>query len=186
MKNTENTMKKLQAPIAGFLLLLATAGCRKDIQENLKSSSTETVQVSTEGTAKQNGITESEWQGSLSWTSVERPTYSIFFTTIKSDISAETAEAGIVRVFKSSANGKQQSLPFEETVNGQKYYWYYQVTEGTVMIAVDAYGSKTNPADASLFKTVVLNKDAVTSLEAKGNSRARLMDMSVESITAVK
>ncbi|MFL5772648.1 MAG: hypothetical protein ACJ75F_05795 [Flavisolibacter sp.] len=180
-------MKKLQAPIAGaIILLLATAGCRKDFQENHSSNSTEATPTLKTETVKQNGITESEWQGNLSWTSVERPTYSIFFTTIKSDISAETADAGIVRVFKSSANGKQQSLPFEETVNGQKYYWYYQVTEGTVMIAVDAYGSKNNPADASLFKTVVLNKDAVTSLVAKGNSRAGLMDMSVETITAVK
>ena len=92
----------------------------------------------------------------------------------------------MIRIVKANGTGNSvQSLPFEETVNGTKYYWYYQVTEGNVMIAVDVYGTDSNPAQGSIFKSVVLTKDAVADQETKGNTKAKLMSMPVETITAL-
>ena len=177
-------MKKLQAPIAGLIILLAAASCKKDLQQNqMPEQAIETSQATVANSAPE-GISESEWQTSSSWTAVERPTHSVFYTDIKADISSETAEQGLIRIVKTSNSGNTvQSLPFEETVNGNKYYWYYQVTEGNVMIAVDVYGSKSNPAQGSLFKSVVLTKEAISGHEAKGNTKAELMSMPVEEIT---
>lgn len=177
-------MKKLQAPIAGLILLLTAASCKKDLQQSqMPEPAIESSQVTVASNSAPDGISESEWQTGSSWTAVERPTHSVFYTDIKADISSETSEQGLIRILKTSNSGTVQSLPFEETVNGNKHYWYYQVTEGNVMIAVDVYGSTSNPAQGSLFKSVVLTKEAVSGHEAKGNTKARLMSMPVEEIT---
>jgi hypothetical protein len=180
-------MKKTHAMLAGLMLLLTALSCRKDLEQN-QTEATPTIQptATVTATATVSGVSESEWQKDLSWTYVERPTRSIFYTNIKADISEETAEKGLVRVFKFSDSGAPQSLPFEETVNGQKNYWYYQVTEGNIMISVDVYGSKNNPATSSLFKSVVLSKDAVANFETQGKTRAKLMAMPVEAMTSNK
>lgn len=179
-------MKKLQAPFAGLLILLTVLSCRKDLQQTTQSTTPDVSQQTSVAAVATSGIVESGWQKNLTWTSVERPTHSIFYTNIKTDISAETAEKGLVRVFKSSDAVASQSLPFEETVNGHKYYWYYQVTEGNVMVSVDVYGSTENPGVASLFKSVVLTKDAVANFETHGDNRTKLMQMSAEAMTSKK
>jgi hypothetical protein len=183
------TMKKIHAPIAAIVLFLTIASCKKDFQETTPVSepSIETSALSIDNSkVSSKGISESEWQANTSWTAVERPSHSVFFTNIKSDISVETAEQGLIRVVKTNGAGNSvQSLPFEENINGVRHYWYYQVTEGNVMIAVDVYGSKNNPAEKSLFKSVVLTKDAVAEQETKGNTKAQLMSMPVETITAL-
>jgi len=180
-------MKKIHAPIAAIAIFLTIASCKKDLQENpIKESAIETTAVAVENNkVAAQGISESEWISNTSWTSVQRPSHSVFFTNIKSDISVETAEQGLIRIVKANGTGNSvKSLPFEETINGTRYYWYYQVTEGNVMIAVDVYGSNTNPAEGSLFKSVVLTKEAVADQETKGNTKDKLMSMPVETITA--
>ena len=181
-------MKKIHAPIAALALFLTIASCKKDLNEtNISEPTIETTALAVENNkVASQGITESEWIANTSWTAVQRPSHSVFFTNIKSDISVETAEQGLIRIVKANGTGNSvQSLPFEETVNGTKYYWYYQVTEGNVMIAVDVYGTDSNPAQGSIFKSVVLTKDAVADQETKGNTKAKLMSMPVETITAL-
>ena len=110
---------------------------KKDLNEtNISEPTIETTALAVENNkVASQGITESEWIANTSWTAVQRPSHSVFFTNIKSDISVETAEQGLIRIVKANGTGNSvQSLPFEETVNGTKYYWYYQVTEGNVMI----------------------------------------------------
>ena len=171
-------MKSLKTPLLGLLLLLAILGCQKDLQQNQLPP--ENGQPKVSAVSKNANVTESEWKANLNWSSVELPSHSVFYTNVKTDISAETADQGLVRIFKSSGSNAQ-SLPFEENVNGRKYYWYYQVTEGNVLISVDVYGSKENPG--GIFKSVVLNKEAVSGFEAKGYSKTELMKMPLETLT---
>lgn len=178
-------MKNLQAPIAGILLLLVAAGCRKDLNENMTPEVPESnieVAAATVGT---NGITESAWEAGSEWTTVEQPSFTVYHTNIKSDaVSADAAEKGMIRVFKTDDNGQStRSLPFEETKGSQRLYWYYQVTEGNIMIAVDVYGNKSNPATSSQFKNIVITSDAVTGFEAQGQTKADLMRMSHDNLS---
>jgi hypothetical protein len=174
-------MKNLKTPFAGLAILCTILSCQKDVQQ-LKS--TETHPTSVSGNTQNLNLIESEWNKNLTWTKVELPSHSVFYSNIKTTISAETETQGLVRVFKSSNAVNAQTLPFEETVNGNKYYWYYQVSEGNIMIAVDVYGTKENPAIASAFKSVVLTREAVADLEAKGNTRTTVMTMPFESLTS--
>jgi hypothetical protein len=169
-------MNHLKTPFAGLVILCTILSCQKDMQHEVSSENKQTVTSS----SIQNQIIQSDWNKNLSWNKVELPSHTVFYTNVKTNVSSETEDKGMVRVFKSSNSSTSQSLPFEETVNNHKYYWYYQVTEGNVMISVDVYGSQQNPATTSAFKSVVLTKDAVTNLEAKGNSRTALMTMPLE------
>lgn len=171
---------KLKTPFAGLAIVCSILSCQKDVQ-HLNSS--EIHQTSVAGKAQSSNLIESEWNKNLTWTKVELPSRTVFYANIATGISAETETQGLVRVFKSSTSSNAQSLPFEETVNGTKLYWYYQVSEGNIMIAVDVYGSKENPASGNAFKSIVLNKEAVTNLAAKGNTKSRLMTMPLETLT---
>jgi hypothetical protein len=133
-------------------------------------------------------VHESAWEKTAAWTTVEQPTYSISYSNLKASISAEDAEQGLIRVFKADDAAKasvSHSLPYEDKINGKQVYWYYQVTEGNLMLSVDAYGAKASAVDKSLFKYVVIGKDVIASLEDKGISKASLMDMSYEDLVKI-
>lgn len=174
-------MKHLKTPFAGLVILCTVLSCQKDMQQ---LNSTENPPAATAASTQNLDLIESDWNNNLTWNKVELPSHTIFYTNIKTNISAETETQGLIRVFKSSNSSTSQSLPFEETIDSQKNYWYYQVTEGNVMISVDVYGSKSNPTSGSAFKSVVLNKEAVTKLEAKGNTKSKLMTVPLETLTA--
>ena len=179
-------MKKLQAPVAGILLLLALASCKKDLTENTFTE-TPSVEVSAVNAPSTGNVIESDWVATSAWNTVDQPSHSVSYTNVKADVTAEAAENGLVRVFKSSTTNPSsvQSLPFEETVNGNKYYWYYQITEGNILVMVDAYGDKNLPKENLLIKSVVLSSDAITNFESRGTSKADLMKMPLESISEV-
>jgi hypothetical protein len=171
-------MKKLQAPFFGVLLLVTAVSCRKD-----KISDTPSSDLSEMSSLSVSEKIETGWQSQQNWTKVEQPSYTVFYTNLKTDaVSADAAENGLVRVFKSGNNNTPISLPFEETVGSQKLYWYYQVTEGNIMIAVDVYGDRANPAQLQLFRHVVLDKQAIASFEAKGTSKVELMNLSYDKL----
>lgn len=171
-------MKKLQAPFFGVLLLVAAVGCRKD-----KLNDAPSQELSELSSPSSSETTESGWQSQQNWVKVEQPNHTVFYTNIKTDaVTADAADNGLVRVFKSGNSNAPISLPFEETVGSQKLYWYYQVTEGNVMIAVDVYGDRSNPAQSQLFKHLVLDKQAIASFEAKGTSKVELMNLSYDKL----
>ncbi|MBO9572200.1 MAG: hypothetical protein J7497_08335 [Chitinophagaceae bacterium] len=174
-------MKNLKTPFAGLAILCTVLSCQKNVQQ---LNFTENPPVAIAASTQNLNLIESDWNKNLSWTKVELPSHTVFYTNIKTNISAETETQGLIRVFKSSNSSTSQSLPFEEAIEGQKYYWYYQVTEDNVMISVDVYGSKDNPATESSFKSVVLSKEAVANLEAKGNTKSRLMTIPLETLTS--
>ena len=174
-------MKNVRIPLAASLSFLLITGCRK---ADVKSSLVNNSNVIAKHT---DGVNESDWKAGNEWAGVEQPQYSIFYTNIKAGaVNAEAAEKGMIRVFKinnSDNVSESVALPFEETNGSQKFYWYYQVTEGNIMISVDVYGSKTNPAEKSLFKYVVLSHEVVDGFEKKGTSKSDLMRMSYDGIT---
>lgn len=171
----------MRISLTAALLFLIFSGCKKN---EVKSSSHDNTNVISKPTS---GINESEWQPANEWSGVEQPQYSIFYTNIKSKaVTSDAAEKGMIRVFKINSSGNSTesiALPFEETNGAQKLYWYYQVTEGNIMISVDAYGSKTNPAEKTLFKYVILSNDVVDAFEKKGTSKSDLMRMSYDGIS---
>ena len=174
-------MKKLQAPVAGILLLLAVSSCRKDLNETQAPEFQETASVALN--SEKANLAETGWQTSTDWTAVEQPTYSVYYTNIKSgSVTADAAEKGLIRVFKADDQGNSISLPFEETAGSQKLYWYYQVTEGNIMIAVDVYGDKSNPTTSAKFKNIVLTPETINSFESKGHNKADLMTMSYDQL----
>jgi hypothetical protein len=174
-------MKNVRTPMMAVLLMMMIFSCRKkDITSTLSQNNPNAVAKHTDG------VNESGWQSTKEWVGVEQPQYSIFFTNIKAAaITAEASEKGMVRVFKINDSGTSESttLPFEETIGSAKYYWYYQITEGNIMISVDVYGSKINPAEKSLFKYVILSNDVVDGFEKKGTSKSDLMSMSYQRLT---
>ena len=178
-------MKKLQAPFAGLLILLTFFSCRKDLQHDSQVEPLSLEMPSSSINSTDSNITESGWQGNLNWTEVSLPSRSVFHTSLITEISSETAEKGLVRIFKTTDGGNTlQSLPFEETVNGEKHYWYYQVNEGNVMISVDVYGTQTKPANTNLFKSIVLNKSALEDFKSSGKNASKLMTMSLNELTS--
>jgi hypothetical protein len=170
-------MKHLKTPFIGLAILCTILSCQKDVQQ--QNSPEDNPSVAIEKT-----IIESDWSKNLSWSKVELPSHTVFYTNIKTSISAETESQGLVRVFKSSHSSATQSLPLEEVVNGKNFYWYYQATEGNLMISVDVYGSAENPATTAAFKSVVLTRGAVTNFETKGNTRTSIMTMPLEELTS--
>lgn len=185
-------MKKLQAPITFLLMILLAASCKKNIDERVPQANEAkiehlTTNAETPAVSQKQSTIESNWEAAQKWTSVEQPNFTVYYFNAKANISEETSSQGLIKVFKTSDTGTltARALPFEETVNGNKYYWYYQVTEGNIMIMIDAYGSKTNPAEKSLFKYMVLDKNTLTNLEAKGISKADLMTMSLEKMKTI-
>lgn len=175
-------MINLKTPFAVLILLATASSCRKDIHESIPPAAEEINQTELSIAPVKTGINESDWQQGLSWSKVERPTHTVYFTNIAADVTAQTAEQGLVRIFSTAGSGNE-SLPFETSVNGQKQYWYYQVTEGNIMISVDVYGSSSNPGETSKFKSVILDKTAVAELKSNGKTEADLMNMPAEALT---
>lgn len=145
------------------VLLFIVAGCRKTLNDNPSSSSQEyihTQNAQNHNLSNADGIIASDWQSSNSWTKVDLPTHTIFYTHLETAFVDNSPGQQMVRIFKTmSGKDVPQSLPFEETINGTKYYWYYTVTKGSVMIAVDVYGSPTNPGLNHQFRTIAFTRE---------------------------
>jgi hypothetical protein len=177
-------MKKLQAPVAGLLLLLAVSSCKKDLNETQAPEFQETTSVSIDSD-NSSSLVESGWETSSDWTAVDQPNYSVYYTTFKSsDVTSDVADNGLIRVFKADEQGNTISLPFEETKGSQRLYWYYQVNEGNIMVAVDVYGDKTNPTTSAKFKNVVFSKEAISEFETKGLNKADLLIKSYKDLSS--
>jgi hypothetical protein len=164
--------------LAAVCFLLVVVGCRKETDEKNPQNTTRTDEMSNLA----GYISASQWQSGASWNEVNRPTHTVFYSNFPMEISDDDLEGGLIRVFEiSEAEGAQaRTLPFEETMNGQKYYCYYLVKKNAVMVAVDVYDGKTNPAVNSHFQTVVFSKAA---LESNEKTKADLMQLSYERIS---
>lgn len=98
-------------------------------------------------------------------------------------INSEVIESGMVLVF-GKANNQVQSLPFQEN-NTNLRYWYYHVSEGSVLIQASAAAKSAEVTTPQDFAVVVLKADQLEQLEADGTTRDMLMGMSLEQVSAV-
>lgn len=152
-------------------------GCRKNDRLVPLQSDT-TSKVISASTAS---IQESDWLQPSSWKSTQQPSYSLYFSEIKTDIvTDDIVDNGLVRIFKIPGNDKNipaVSLPFEEFKDGQKIYWYYEIIPGNIMIYADVYGKHNLSPENFLFKYLILNKQMVQNLDNKGVHQSNLMDL---------
>ena len=124
---------------------------------------------------------ESDWVQPSVWKSTQQPSYSLYLSELKTDVvTDEIVDNGLVRIFKMSARNKNDvpiSLPFEEIMDGQKIYWYYEITPGNIMIYADVYGKQNISPENFLFKYLILNKQMVQNLNEKGIHQPHMMDL---------
>jgi hypothetical protein len=174
-------MKNHYIAFAGLVVLIIAVGCKKNdaqlSQSEIVSNSVTTPQVS--------ATTESGWNPSTDWISSKHADSTVYSTNIQTAaVTADAIQNGLVRIFKMNNNSEAPStkLPFEEKAGAISQFWYYQVSEGNIMILIDVSGSNTNPAEKSLFKYVVLSGNAVKEIGKKGTSRGDLMSLSYDKL----
>jgi hypothetical protein len=158
------------------LILLILLGCRKN-DTPAPIGSKFPAKVFSKSAEE---IKESDWLQPSGWKSTQQQTYSLYFSEVKSDfITDEIVDKGLVRIFKiagSDKNKPEVSLPFEEIKDGQKIYWYYEITPGNIMIYADVYGKQNISPENFLFKYLILNKQMVQNLNEKGIHQTDMME----------
>ncbi len=154
-------MNKHKLFIAGLSVLLFAASCKKTDVSPTKE--------------KQNVATASDWKSAADWTSSKEEKYIVNSSKFQDNsISSAIIENGLVLVYMKNAS-LIEALPSQQ----KDIYWYYQVSENTIEINADVYGTdelenKTN------FKYFVLTEERLKSLEEKGHSRSELMGLTYE------
>ena len=167
-------MKGLEK-ITGVLLLCAIVSCKKD---QLESTPLEESQLNTTSTQ----TSETEWSSATHVEKADRSAHTVFYTNIKApDITDESASDGSVRIFKKDNMGRISStaLPFEEVNGSQKTYWYYEVSEGNIMISADVYGDRNNPFTNSSFKYIVIDDEEIVK---KGITKKEMKRLSYDAL----
>jgi hypothetical protein len=171
--NFNESMKKHTFAAAALSVILLATSCKKnDVQSPTAAGTTTTDAVA------------SSWKTVSNWSKESAEGYAVYSSNIQdSAITASVAADGLVLVYKNGTSGAI-ALPAEEKATGKSYFWYYQVSEGSLLINADAYGSATSPAGQTI-KYYVLSADQLSSLEAKGYSKAELMKLSYETASAI-
>lgn len=175
--------------LLGVILLFSVFGCRKNLDKKTSADLNENFQTQSfkeNLNIDANGIISSDWQSTDDWIKVHLPTHTVYHTNLKTAATTEYPSQEIIRVFKNLPQGNDaQSLPYEEIKNGSKYYWYYTVTKGNVMIAVDVYGSAIKPNATDQFKTIVFTPKAITTLQSKDKIKIQLSKLPYKKIAAL-
>ena len=159
-------MNKHKFFIAGLSVLLFAASCKKmDVQP---------------APEKQNVATASDWKTAADWTSSKEEKYTVNSSKFQDNaISSAVIENGLVLVYMKNAS-VTEALPSQQ----KDIYWYYQVSEKTIEINADVYGTdeldnKTN------FKYFVLTEDKLKTLEEQGHSKSELMALTYENAASL-
>jgi hypothetical protein len=176
-------MKSLEK-ITGVLLLCAIVSCRKNELEKISGPENSNTVLT-----EQNKLSESDWTPITQSNTADRPTHTVYYTNLQAgNITSANADNALVRIYKKDNSGKISStaLPFEENIGSQKLYWYYEVSEGNIMVSVDVYGSKVNPFTNNSFKYIIVDNAAVEGMERKGISKKQLLQMPYEDLNKLK
>lgn len=167
-------MKKHNLIVLGFGMALLSTACRKaDVQQ---SKTEEASSVSN---------TAANWISLSNWSKQSEENYAVYSHPIEDKtITSAIAEDGMVLAFKKQGN-TITALPVEEKNGDNSYFWYYQVSEGSVVINADAYGTTVMPVTAQTFTYYVISADQLKELEQKGYSKAELMRLNYETARKV-
>lgn len=173
-------MKSLHLPLLGIAVMLLIASCKKD---DVTDSSLQNENNSNPVSVAASIDSASGWMTLNNWDTINQQKFDLYYATIKDDkVTSSAADNGLVLVYMKNNNGSVVRLPFEEKANGHNYYWYYQVSEGNILISCDADNAAQTPNEASGFKSVVLSADELKQLEAKDYTKGKLMTMSYNQV----
>lgn len=170
-------MKNVKLPILGLSLVLLVASCKKDDFKEAGTDATTTEQLS--------GTDTTGWHSSSQWETADQESFSVrYFTIEDANITADVADNGLVLLYKKNGTAIN-TLPFEEgaaaaedaEVKTNANYWYHQVTEGSLLISCDVYGSQT-PDAANSFKYFIITPEKLQSLQEDGHTTEELMNLS--------
>src|SRR2546423_2593755 len=169
-------MRNLRAPFFGLATVLFLFACKKnDMQAPVTPSHSDSALsvASTQGVKSVSG-----WQTISDWKVATQPNFTLYYSSISNAaINTSIAASGLVLVYKKDANNTIIRLPFEEK-NGSQLanYWYYQVSNGKILITRDSYTNAQATAQNN-FQYVVFTADQLNKLTQKGYDRSKLMNL---------
>ena len=154
----------------GLAFVLVIASCKK---EDVKQSNT-TNNVST--------TKASQWKFINNWSSSKTDsTTTIYFSKLTdSSITGDVVKGGLVLLFKKTGDDIQ-ALPFLE--KDDKTYWYYQVSKGSIRINIDNNSGEN--LNAHSFSYFVVTQQKLSELEANGNTKLDLLQLSYDQATTI-
>lgn len=162
-------MKDVKMLVLG-LGLLVFASCKKN---DITPAGLET-ETPAPAAAPANTARLSSWQSVNNW-STDKSNGSAGIIK-DAAITADVANEGLVLVFAKKGN-IEQSLPYMQTGD---VFWSYQVEEGTIIISADGANDKVAIDANQQFQYVVLSKEQLDALDAKGQSRTNLINLSYQ------
>jgi hypothetical protein len=167
-------MNKQTLSILALSLTLFVSSCRKlDVQAPEVAATAAAVPTAA-----------AKWSSVTNWSASKQTDFTLHYGKIQdSTITASVASKGLVLVYQKTS-GAVNSLPFEQTGASTKA-WYYQVSEGTIMISCDAYGTDQKLANDESYAYFVLSQDKVKELTAQGFNTAELMNLSYEKASSL-
>ena len=128
--------------------------------------------------------TGTEWKSVSSWSSENAESTTVYTTNLEDKgITGSIAEDGLVLVYKKSGS-TITALPYEQQ-GESSYFWYYQVSEGSVRIHAEGGSSAQAPSAGQGFRYFIVGADTLKDLESKGHSKAELMTLSYENAKAL-
>lgn len=158
--------------------LFFAVSCKKiDLQQALPAETIPTTTLMDNPAAS--GMTD--WKTINTWSAgdINTITGEISDMAITKDIS----ENGIILVYTKEGNAVHQ-LPYSTQSAGNAYSWYYQVSEGKIIISLEANGDVANLRKQQGFTYLILSANQLEDLESKGLSAAELFQIPYEKAVA--
>jgi hypothetical protein len=170
-------MKNLK-PLVPVAIMLLTFSCKKN---DFREESSEVQQTSNEVSEAPLTVAET-WQSPSNWEQSKQKKYTVFYTKITDEaITADVVSKGLVLAYQK--NGEAiQSLPYEDKKSSS--YWYHQISEGSILILCDSYGTYS-PASGNSFTYLVITPDELKTLQANGHSVGDLMSLSYDQVKSL-
>lgn len=172
-------MKNLRVPFISVAIVLFFFSCKKnDVQAPVNTASTTNNTAKINVNPALNLKTSSAWTSVSNWQVANQQNFSLYYASINdAAITNAVATSGLVLVYKKSSDGTIVRLPFEEKSGSQLVnYWYYQVSNGKVLITRDSY-NKTGASTSDTFQYVIFSADQLTKLNQQGYDRSKLMSV---------
>lgn len=172
-------MKNLRVPFIGLAIVLFFYSCKKnDVQTAPGTTSTTTNTAKITVDSSLNLKSTSAWTTVTGWQVANQQSFSLYYASLNdAAITNTVATSGLVLVYKKSSDGTVVRLPFEEKSGSQLLnYWYYQVSNGKVLITRDSY-NKSDASTSDTFKYVIFSADQLTKLAQQGFDRSKLMSI---------
>jgi hypothetical protein len=176
-------MKNLKAPLIAIAFILSLASCKKnDVKPNTENATPNTTQ----NVQSVLNVQSLSWKSADDWKVANQQSFKVFYTSLSdTSITSDVVSSGMVLVYKKSLDGTISRLPFEEKVAGQvSNYWYYQVSEGKVLISCDNYTNSSSVSKDN-FQVVVVNKEQINSLTNKGYENSKLMELDYNQVSGL-